>query len=35
MPDHMPDAEQVNKDIKKIVAKFNKRTLERQAPGRQ
>ena len=26
MPDHIPDAEQVDKDIKKIVTKFNKRT---------
>jgi hypothetical protein len=26
MPDHLPDADQVDKDIKKIVAKFNKGT---------
>jgi len=26
MPDHLPDADQVDKDIKKIVAKFNKKT---------
>jgi len=33
MPDHTPDADQVDKDIKKIVAKFNKGILEKQAPG--
>ena len=26
MPDRLPDEEQVNKDIKRIVTKFNKRT---------